>query len=319
MGNSGATIVPYFNAPANGSPIYVNFNHTDPEVTSRECASCHSVPAANAGPSYAKWKSATFHSVVPTVSTGKCVNCHYNIMPTDAFTTYQHATNLVTSTATGNLPVPTHAGVYVKQDCGACHGANTGKTWLGASAASPHTATFLATANCVSCHVASGGPTTYASGVAVGMPAGAVSMADSHGTISFYHISPTTVTRYGGTGTVTINGSYNLSQTACIFCHAAAAKAIEVPAGSTSVIKAAPTGTGWSGGVMGPSTTLGYHLLAPTTYTYTSGTGITAATGGSKPTTCSTCHEQARPSTNHNAGQDCGSCHTHQNPKTSWN
>lgn len=319
VGNSGTTITPAYSPPAAGQPIYDFVSHTDANVTGHDCSSCHTVPAANAGSDYAQWQKAKFHTNVTTVniSSGKCANCHYNIMPNASFTTYNH-TQLISSSGTISTP----AG-QLTSDCSSCHTTNIGTSWLGASVTSPHTATFLQTASCVTCHV-QGGTQTYSgsvtSGTAVGMPTGMITVSDSNGpngtyNLTFYHVSPASVT--GSQGTVTIKGSYNLNGTACIYCHSSAANNVVVAASSTNIIAAAPGSgaTGWSGGTMGYGSGGTYnHYLAPTSYTYTSGSGITASSGGSIPGTCSACHENARPS-GHNTGKDCAGCHS---PGSKW-
>lgn len=146
VGNVGAVITPEYSSPASGSPIYDMVDHADYNVSSRDCATCHTPPAANAGADYTQWQSAKFHTKVTTVDTsnGKCANCHYNLMPNASFTGYDH-TKLIS--ATGSVTLPNGLG-KITSDCSSCHTQDIGTDWLKATATG-HTQPF---GNCAGCH-----------------------------------------------------------------------------------------------------------------------------------------------------------------------
>ena len=249
-------------------------------------------PPANSGPSFATWQKGKFHANVGTVNSvaGKCVNCHYNIMPNARFLGYNHTTLI---SATGTIPTPMG---NLTTDCASCHSSNVGTSWTGARAASPHTAAFLQSSSCVACHVEAG-PTTYTPGTPVGMPTGAINIARVGYTLTFYHIPPATIPGQNG-GTVAIR-PYNLSKTQCLYCHFTAANNIVVPPNGTVIIGKAPAPgtTGWGPGMMGAgalTSLVGNHNLAPTSFTFTQAKGITTSVGGTRIPTCAACHEPHR-------------------------
>ncbi len=145
VGNSGATITPYFNPPASGQPIYASYTHLDSNSTAYDCTKCHTVPAINATSAYTVWKQGKFHQNVTAPTS--CANCHYKEMPNVSFTGYNHV-SLVSTSGTVTLP----NGSKLTMDCKSCHTSNVGTNWLGATGGSPHPTNSPFPTSCNSCH-----------------------------------------------------------------------------------------------------------------------------------------------------------------------
>jgi hypothetical protein len=106
--------------------------HTDVNVSSHECAFCHTQLGRSSvsGVMGKEWAQAAFHknftgtnALLMNGSTGRCSDCHMNVKPTSVFTAQDHST------------FTSDAG---SQDCSGCHtwpGTGTASTpnWLGAA------------------------------------------------------------------------------------------------------------------------------------------------------------------------------------------
>lgn len=187
-------------APAN---TYAQITHRDLNVAGKDCKVCHTQVGAAGN----KWRSAQFHTKVPSLTlngtTARCDNCHMNVKPAVVVGGFSH-------------------GSIGTQDCSACHnypgtGTLAAGNWRGASSGGPHTAAFITnTANtCVNCHT-SGGSTVPP----VGAPATVINSGqtgDNGKIITFAHNFTSKTAGSAGTSTVTY------SMNVCLGCHTAAA------------------------------------------------------------------------------------------------
>ena len=107
-------------------------NHADINVTNAaECSLCHTQTGTSttAGVQGKEWAQASFHknfgagnALLMNGTTGRCSNCHLNVKPTAAFTTFDHST---------------FTDVSGSADCATCHafpgtGTAAAPNWLGA-------------------------------------------------------------------------------------------------------------------------------------------------------------------------------------------
>lgn len=106
-------------------------DHADLNASGRDCAFCHTQTGPAAGPN--GWAHARVHGAYDTArvamtfntTTGRCSHCHTNVMPTPAFTLYDHR-------------------MIGTSDCSGCHswpgtGTAAMANWLGAMGGAPAT------------------------------------------------------------------------------------------------------------------------------------------------------------------------------------
>ena len=131
VGLTDSTTVSTASGGTNGIPAGTldQISHADVNATAHDCNFCHTQAGASTDVTITgrEWAQAKFHAsftgaTLPLYNgtTGRCSNCHLNVKPTAAFTTFDHSGFTGTSA----------------QDCASCHQAYppTRNDWLGAVA-----------------------------------------------------------------------------------------------------------------------------------------------------------------------------------------
>jgi hypothetical protein len=118
------------------SGTYDQINHSDVNVTGNDCNFCHTQVGTSSvtGVAGKEWAQASFHAnftganpLTLNTTTGRCSNCHMNVVPGSSFTKQDHSA---------------FSDVSGSTDCNACHafpgtGTTAAPNWLGAVGGAP--------------------------------------------------------------------------------------------------------------------------------------------------------------------------------------